>query len=130
MTRKLFLIALVSFVTCVSFPAEAATFHVEFPLAGKNLYGAASGTVSFTEFIGEPKRDDGTELTIEVKNVPLPPGTELRVYVHEMEVGKFKLTKDRSGKFALQAKYPKSTPRLKTGSLVSVKLEDGTIVVW
>ena len=130
MTQKLRWIAILTLISAVPFPTEAALFHVQFPLNGRHEYRMGSGMITFSESVGEQKRDDGTILTIDVKNVPLPPGTELFVYIHETEVGKFKLTKQRTGRFVLEAKYPKSTPRIQTGSFVTLKLDDGTIVIW
>ena len=114
----------------VALPVHAAYFQFDFPLSGHNAYRLATGKVTFSESIGQPKRDDGTTLVIEISNVPLPAGTELIVYVHEEEVGTIKLNKQRGGRLVLESTSKKAAPRIKPGSFVTLKLDDGTTVMW
>lgn len=111
-------------------PLESAVFDVQFPLSGRHLYGAAKGSVTFRETIGETSRTDGTVLIIEVSNVPLPAGTELIVNVHEREIGRLTLNKQRSGRLVMESGFRNSVPRIKAGSFVTLKLDDGSVVVW
>src|ERR1700756_2627685 len=91
-----------------SFSVEAAHYQVQFPLSGRHGYRAASGSVKFFEKIGESKSKDGTTVIVEVSNVPLPVGTELIVYIHEVEVGTIKLNKQRAGRLVLESKFRQS----------------------
>jgi len=128
-SRSRFLVmTLALFVAASPLPCEAYTQSLSFPLSGHRDYSTARGKVYFAETFGE--RNDGATLIIEVSNVPLPPGTELLVLVHEKEVGSLKLNSQRSGRLVLESGKKTSVPRLKTGSLVSVKIPGGATVVW
>ena len=111
-------------------PCEAYVQRLQIPLSGHRSYPAAKGSVTFSESFGETDRTDGATLTIEVSNVPLPPGTELTVMVHEKEVGKLKLDKYRRGRLVLESGFRSSVPRLSTASIVTVKIPGGSTVVW
>jgi hypothetical protein len=128
MTRTFHRILFLAMLT-VPLVADAASNRIEIPLSGHGGYRAAKGHVKFSEIFGT-RKDDGTTLEIEVSNVPLPSGTELIVYVHEVEVGKIKLNKERSGRLVLESKKLKAAPRVNPGSFVTLKLEDGTTVIW
>ena len=87
--------------------------------------------VTFTESFGETSQDDGAKIVIDISNVPLPPGTELVVEVHEKEVGTVKLDSKRGGRLVLESKFGKSVPRIHTGSTVTISLPGGGgTVLW
>ena len=117
---------------CVTLPqrADAIVTRIQFPLSGHRGYLAARGLVICEETRGETDRDDGTTVVIEVSNVPLPPGTELLVFVHEAEVGSLVLDKDQNGRLVLETKFRQPAPKIKAGSFVTLQLADGSIVIW
>ena len=87
--------------------------------------------VTFSESFGETKQDDGAKIVVEISNVPLPPGTELVVEIHEKEVGTVKLDSERAARLVLESKFGKSVPRIHTGSIVTIKLPGGGgTVLW
>ena len=110
-------------------PCDAYVERLHFPLSGHRGYATAKGSVEFAERFGDDSAQ-GTTLIIEVSNVPLPPGTELIVLVHEREVGTIKLNKQRAGRLVLESNFRKSVPRIATGSFVTVNLPGGSTVVW
>jgi hypothetical protein len=116
----------------VAWPAgcEAYVQRLHFPLTGHRNYPTAKGSVTFSESFGETERKDGATLIVEVSNVPLPPGTELVVLIHEREVGTLTLTKQRTGRLVLESGFRRSVPRLGPASFVVVKIPAGSTVVW
>ena len=124
----LFAVALLA-VACPH-QAEARITRTQMPLCGCRGYTAAKGSVTCVESVGEPGRNDGTTLVIEVGNVPLPPGTELLVFVDDAQVGALKLDKNQNGRLVLETKFRKPAPKIKVGSFVVLKLDDGSTVVW
>ena len=121
MRSRVRLLALAGLViACGSLSCDAYVRYLQFPLAGHRDYGSGSGQVKFSESFGDADRSDGATLIVEVKNVPLPAGTELTVEVDGKEVGTFKLDKLRNGRFILESGKGKVVPRLSTSSLVTV----------
>ncbi len=110
--------------------AEAIFNRRQLPLSGCRGYQSAKGTATYTSSLGEKDVTDGQRLVIVVENVPLPPGTELLIYVHEVEVGTLKLDKRRGGRFAIEPTFRQPAPAITTGSFVVLKLIDGTNVIW
>lgn len=111
-------------------PCEAFVRRLQFPLSGHRNYGSGSGQVTFSESFGDVGRSDGVTLIVEVNNVPLPPGTELAVLVHEKQVGRLKLDKLRNGRLVLESGPGRRVPRLSAGSFVTVALPAGATVLW
>ena len=116
----------------LAFPqcADARVIRTFFPLSGHRGYISAKGNVTFVDVLGEPGREDGTTLVIEVSTVPLPPGTELLVFINDVEVSTLKLDKEQNGRLVLEGKSGKPAPKVKVGSFVVLKLADGSTVIW
>lgn len=110
--------------------AEAIFHKHQLPMTGCRGYLAAKGSATYTDSFGEVGIPDGQKLVIVVENLPLPPGTELLVYVHGNEVGTMKLDKKRNGRFVIESKFRQPAPPITLGSFVVLKLEDGTNVMW
>lgn len=103
---------------------------VQFPLTAFRDYPGGSGQVIYSQITGETSRGDGSTLIIEVKNVPLPAGTELRVVIHGRDVGILKLDQKRNGRVVMEANYKSSVPRVDPGSFVVLKRASGERVLW
>ena len=69
-------------------------------------------------------------LVIDVKNVPLTPGTVLVVYVGEESLGHLMLDSKRDGTFRLKSDPRTFVPKLTRGSSVTLKKLDGSLVIW
>lgn len=110
--------------------AEAILHKHKLPMTGCRGYLAAKGLATYTDSFGEVGVPDGQKLVIVIENVPLPPGTELLVYVHGSEVGTMKLDKKRNGRFAIESKFREPAPPITLSSFVVLKLIDGTNVMW
>lgn len=110
--------------------AEALYRKKQLPLNGCRGYHAAKGFVSYTSSVGEKDIPNGQRLVVVIDNVPLPPGTELLVYVHENEVGTIKLDKRRGGRLVIEPTFRQPAPPIANGSFVVLKLIDGTNVAW
>lgn len=132
MFRNLIPIVLLCTAANVLLPANCLAYveYVTIPLSGYRLYSAGRGSVSFSQSYGADGVQDPGTLTIQVNNVPLPPGTELDVLVHEKQVGTLKLDQERNGRLVLKTGPKWSVPRLAPGSLVSLKLPAGSTVLW
>lgn len=110
--------------------AEALYRKKQLPLNGCRGYYSAKGFVTFTSSFGEKDIPNGERLVIVIDNVPLPPGTELLVYVHENEVGTIKLDKRRGGRLVIEPTFRQPAPSITASSYVVLKLIDGTTVAW
>lgn len=119
-------------LTFAVWPSKTEAKHLkkQLPLTGCRGYHTARGTATYTSSLGETDYPDGDKLVIVIENVPLPPGTELLVYVHEVEVGTLKLDKRRGGRLVIEPTFRQPAPAISTGSFVVLKLIDGTNVVW
>lgn len=124
------LVICIAFATAIPAPCQAYVEYVRLPLCGCRDYAVGKGSVVFTESFGEKTRSDGGTLIIEVSNVPLPPGTELRVCVHERDIGTLTLDKRRNGRFVLEGNEKKAVPKVNSGSIVVLKLANGMTVMW
>lgn len=82
------------------------------------------------EVRGEPNVKDHEVLIVDVKNVPLPPGTVLSVQVNEDVVGNITLDDKQSGKLRLTSLKRKNLPKLDWGTSVNLKKIDGSLVTW
>ena len=111
-------------------PCEAYVRWLKLPLTAHRGHAGAKGMVTFSESFGETDAGDGATLVIEVSNVPLPPGTELIVEVHEKQVGSLKLDPKRGGRLVLKTTANKSVPRIHTGSMVTLRVPGGGTVLW
>lgn len=131
--RQLLRAAVIGLIlTVAAWPSTAeAIFHrKQLPLIGCRGYHTAKGTVTYTSSLGEKDSPDGQKLVIVVENVPLPPGTELLVFVHEVEVGTLKLDRRRGGQVTIEPSFRRPAPSITNGSFVVLKLINGTNVVW
>jgi hypothetical protein len=111
-------------------PAAAVFSRTRLPLQGCRGFLAATGSVTYTKSYAETDMPDGEKLVITVNNVPLTPGTELLVYIHEKEVGSLKLDKRRSGRFEIKSSFRRLAPPITSGSFIVLMLDDGTKVMW
>jgi hypothetical protein len=111
-------------------PAEALFHQQQLRLTGCRGYLASKGVVTYTDSFGTIGTPDGQKLVIVVENVPLPPGTELMVYVHGNQVGTLKLDKQRNGRFVIGSNFRNPAPPITLGSFVVLKLDDGSNVMW
>ena len=109
---------------------EATYQQKRLPLTGCRGYQTSKGTATYTNSFGERNIPDGESLVVEIENVPLPPGTELLVYVHEKEVGTIKLDRRRGGRVVIEPTFRQPAPSLANGSYVVLKLVDGTNIAW
>lgn len=100
------------------------------PLQGCRGHYAASGSARHVAIRGEKKTTDAEELIIEIKNVPLTPGTTLVVYITEEAVGTIKLDSKQSGTLTLSSSSGKFVPPLEAGTSIVVKTVDGRYVMW
>jgi len=100
------------------------------PLSGCRGHYAASGTARYVATRNEPRTPDQEEMIVEVKNVPLRPGTTLVVYVTDEAVGTIKLDANQGGTLKLTSAYKKFVPPLDEGTSVVLKTVDGRMVMW
>jgi len=131
--RQLLRAAVVGLILAAAvWPSTAEAKHLKtlLPLSGCRGYHTAKGMATYTSSLGEKDHPDGNKLVVVVENVPLPPGTELLVFVHEVEVGTLKLDKRRGGQLTIEPTFRRPAPSINSGSYVVLKLIDGTNVVW
>ena len=128
--RSVIIAAVVGLVV-LPLPCQAYVQWVKLRLTAHRGHTGGQGVVTFSESFGETTQDDGAKIVVEISNVPLPPGTELVVEIHEKEVGTVKLNSERAARLVLESKFGKSVPRIHNGSLVTVKLPGGGgTVLW
>ena len=127
LTRACCFLALVS---CWSTPAWAFKRDVRIPLLGCRGHFNASGSARSLTVRNEPSTLKLDELTIEVRNVPLKPGTVLVVYVDDETVGNIVLNSRQSGTLKITSETRKFVPTINWGTSVLVKKVDGSIVIW
>jgi hypothetical protein len=120
----------VAAVQLLTADAWAYKTEIRLPLIGCRGHFAAAGTARFHVLRGEPKIDDQEELLIEIKNVPLAPGTILVVYVSDEVVGNITLNGKQSGSLKLTSALRKFVPPLDPGTSVMVKTVDGRLIMW
>lgn len=100
------------------------------PLQGCRGHYAASGSARYVAIRSEKKKTDGEELVIDIKNVPLTPGTTLFVFVADVPVGTIKLDSKQSGTLTMTSSSGKYVPPLEPGTSVVVKTAKGQYVMW
>ena len=127
-TLRVFMI--LTFVLALTDTASAFKKQERVPLLGCRGHFAASGSAIYTTLRGEPKTPDGEQLEIEIRNVPLRPGTTLFVYVAEQPVGSIKLDAKQGGTISLNSSFGKFVPPVGPGTSVVVKTVDGKPVLW
>ena len=111
-------------------PAYAYKRESRVPLSGCRGHFAASGSARFVAMQNEPRQIDHEELIIEIKNVPLRPGTKLIVYVSDEAVGSISLNAKQSGSLTLTSSFGKVVPEITAGTSVMIKTIDGRDVMW
>ena len=119
-------------VVVLSFEAPAWAYKREnrIPLIGCRGHFAASGSARYVLVRDEKKADDREEMIVEIRNVPLRPGTTLVVYVTDEAVGTIKLDAKQSGTLTLTSSFKKYVPPIDAGTSVVLKTIDGRFVMW
>jgi len=125
---RLFMTALVIMSFAPSVWASKRESRV--PLQGCRGHYAASGSARHVTIRGEKKTTDSEELIVEIKNVPLKPGTTLIVYMTDEPVGTIKLDSKQSGSLTLSSSSGKFVPPLEPGTSIVVKTVQGRYVMW
>ena len=123
------LLACVLAVQGLSISSSAYEREVKVPLSGSDAYYKAGGTAKLVTIWGEAGRLDREDLTIQVKHVPLPPGTVLVVNVGEHTVGHLVLDARQSGILKISAEGRKSVLRLTYGTTILLTTIDGKNVM-
>lgn len=113
----------------VATPAFAYKHESRVPLSGFRGYFTASGSARYLGKFNERDTKHFEELAIEVKNVPVVPGTVLTVYVDNEMMGTLTVTKHQTGLLKVTSEQRKFIPRIDAGSSVKLMKVDGTIVV-
>jgi high-affinity K+ transport system ATPase subunit B len=119
----------VGVILSMSSTASAHRRESGIPLNGQSRYFAASGSATHTYVRNEPKIADYDETKVEVKNVALPPGTRLIVFLSNEPIGVIKLDKYRNGVLRLKSSYQKYAPPFDPGTNIEVRTIDGQPVV-
>jgi len=99
------------------------------PLVGCHAYFAAHGSARYLSVRNIASTRNHDELIVEIKNVPLPPGTTLVVYVGDELIGDFKLDARQSGSVKLDSEK-RFVPSIEPGSMVTLKTVEGKLVCW
>lgn len=97
------------------------------PLAGYHGYFAAQGSARYQSLRNIPRTKDHDELIVEIKNVPLPPGTTLVVYFGDEVIGDFKLDSRQSGSIKLVSEKG-FVPPIEPGSIIALKTVEGKLI--
>ena len=122
---RLPLLGMMSIVLFCVTPVFAYKSQQRVPLSGYDKYFLATGSAKYTTIANEPKMADHEELVVEIRNVPIKPGTTLLVYVSEILVGKIKLDAARNGKLKVVASSRNFVPPISAGTFVEIKTIDG-----
>lgn len=132
MKSRFSLMALVFAALAVACPLEAEAIYrqVRLPMAGCRGFLHAKGSVTFTDVQAEKGIPDGQTFLLQVDNVPLPPGTELLVYIDGDEYATITLDKKRSAMLQVKSSFSTQAPVIKPSSYVVLRLIDGTNVMW
>lgn len=112
------------------FPASSGALESRIPLMGCRGHFAASGSARYVTIRNEQKKADQEITTIEITNVPLPPGTVLVIYITDKQVGTIKLDANQSGKLTLKSSFKQSPPPITPGTDVHVKTREGKLIMW
>jgi hypothetical protein len=116
-------------VECTASPAWAYRRDFRIPLLGCHEYFYASGTARYVAKLNEAKVTRYEEVTVEVKNVPLKPGTVLVVEIDDETIGNITLDARQSGILTVTTETRKYIPFIKAGSNVSIRKVDGSVVL-
>lgn len=130
--RLKFLIPLFCLIMAIQSSASFAwAFEREtrVPLVGSNQYFAASGSARLYEIRRVNKQKDREELVVDVKNVPLKPGSVLVVSVDEEQIGKIVLSAKRSGSLKLTSEFRRTIPSVTAGTSVTITTLEGRLVM-
>jgi hypothetical protein len=117
-------------IQCLTAPAWAYKRETRIPLLGCRGHFAASGNARFVEVRSERSVRDHDELIIDIKNVPLRPGTVLVVYVSNEAVGNITINSKLSGSLTLKAEGLQYLPSVNLGTSVVLTKLDGSLVLW
>ncbi|WP_397570740.1 hypothetical protein [Schlesneria sp. T3-172] len=118
------------FSLSIGFVNFASAADTRIPLVGCRGHFAASGSARYVTFRNEARRPDQEITTIEVTNVPLPPGTVLAVFVTGTQIGTIKLDGNQSGSLVLNSKKKDVPPPIEAGTTVNIRTLDGKLVMW
>lgn len=100
------------------------------PLFGCHEYFNASGSARYEAKRNEQHVARSEVLTIDIKNVPLKPGTVLVVYIDNEQMGKITLDARQSARFVISNETHRHVPIISAGSIVMIKKPTGQIVMW
>ena len=125
---NLFLTTVISFSFAI--PASAIITESRIPLMGCRGHYAASGSARYVTIRNEQKKADEEITTIEIVNVPLPPGTVLIVYVSDKQVGTIKLDAKQAGTLTLKSGSKSYPPPIGPETGVYIKTREGKLVLW
>lgn len=125
------LIACLAGLQLLTCPAWAYKFELKVPLTGCLGYFSATGSARHIRYLNEPNFKNHDEVIVEIKNVPLPPGTVLVVNFENEMIGKITLDKRRCGTLKLTSEDAGVVvPRMTVGTSVMLTKVDGSIVTW
>lgn len=110
---------------------SASAYHRDYrvPLFGYHGNVTAMGSARYVGQFNEPNVKYLEELTIDVKFVPLTPGTVLVVYVDKEMVGTLTITNRQTGSLKVTSEERKYVPKIEAGTMVKLTKLDGTIVI-
>ena len=114
---------------CITLPALAYQREFRLPILGHQRHAAASGNARHITVRQQVGVRDHEQLIINIRNVPLSPGTVLVVNVHNEAIGNITLDSRRSGTLKLTSEKS-FIPELNWGSSVTITKIDGTLVAW
>lgn len=124
--RLFIFVFVVHCVTATTWADERAT---RIPLFGCRGHFAASGDARYIDVRNEAGVKDRQDLIIEIKNVPLRPGTVLVVYVNDEMLGNITLDSRQGGTFKLSSEDRRFVPKLNYGTNVMITKIDGRLVI-
>ena len=123
-------LAVLSGLQCLTNSAWAFKREIRVPLMGCRGHYAASGFARSVEVFSEANEKDRQEFVIQMRNVPLTPGTVLVVYVGDESVGNITLDAKQSGSIKITSDKHRHVPKLDWGTSVILTKIDGSIVSW
>ena len=123
------LFSLLVFLQCFTATTSAYEKATRIPLLGCRGHFAASGDARYIEVRNESSVKDHQELIIEIKNVPLRPGTVLVVYVSDEVMGNITLDSKQGGTLKLSSEDRKFVPKLHYGTNIMITKVDGRLVI-
>lgn len=124
------LVALVVGIHCLTNLAWANKREVRLPLHGCKGHFELRGEARSTETWAETNRKDHKELVIEVRNIPLRPGTLLVVFVGDESIGNITVDARQRGYLKITSEQQKYVPMLDWGTSVMLTKVDGSIISY